>query len=99
MLFFIKVNRGGNHLRLFIILDQEEGKGCSQRLVACLSTLYLFSKIKPDLMVKHAETLQPYLDIKCSVCILEIQCRFTFNLDIIFFSIKMDSKCVTFKMF
>ncbi|XP_063406097.1 nipped-B-like protein A isoform X2 [Mytilus trossulus] len=47
-------------------VDQEEGKGCSQRLVACLSTLYLFSKIKPDLMVKHAETLQPYLDIKCS---------------------------------
>lgn len=47
-------------------VDQDEGKGCSQRLVACLSTLYLFSKIKPDLMVKHAETLQPYLDIKCS---------------------------------
>lgn len=51
----------------FLFVDQEEGKGCSQRLVACLSTLYLFSKIKPDLMVKHAETLQPYLDIKCSV--------------------------------
>lgn len=47
-------------------VDQAEGKGCSQRLVACLSTLYLFSKIKPDLMVKHAETLQPYLDIKCN---------------------------------
>ncbi|XP_061192495.1 nipped-B-like protein isoform X1 [Saccostrea echinata] len=47
-------------------VDTETGKGCSQRLVACLSTLHLFSKIKPDLMVKHATTLQPYLDIKCS---------------------------------
>lgn len=55
--------------------DQGEGKGCSQRLIACLSTLYLFSKIKADLMVKHAETLQPYLDIKCSVSIVE-NCQF-----------------------
>lgn len=47
-------------------VDSNTGKGCSQRLVACLSTLHLFSKIKPDLMVKHATTLQPYLDIKCS---------------------------------
>ncbi|KAL3869511.1 hypothetical protein ACJMK2_042182, partial [Sinanodonta woodiana] len=44
----------------------EEGKAGHQRLTACLSTLYLFSKIKPDLMVQHATTLQPYLDIKCS---------------------------------
>lgn len=50
-----------------------EGKSTSSRLVACLSTLYLFSKIKADLMVRHATTLQPYLDIKCSVsssCVL-----------------------------
>ncbi|XP_078316661.1 nipped-B-like protein isoform X3 [Crassostrea virginica] len=47
-------------------VDSDTGKGCSQRLVACLSTLHLFGKIKPDLMVKHATTLQPYLDIKCS---------------------------------
>ncbi|XP_056020035.1 nipped-B-like protein isoform X3 [Ostrea edulis] len=47
-------------------VDTETGGGSSQRLVACLSTLHLFSKIKPDLMVKHATTLQPYLDIKCS---------------------------------
>ncbi|KAL5016356.1 hypothetical protein ScPMuIL_005945 [Solemya velum] len=47
-------------------VESNEGKGCSSRLVSCLSTLYLFSKIKADLMVHHATTLQPYLDIKCS---------------------------------
>lgn len=47
-------------------VDTANGKGCSQRLVACLATLHLFSKIKADLMVKHATTLQPYLDIKCN---------------------------------
>ncbi|VDK72975.1 unnamed protein product, partial [Onchocerca ochengi] len=34
-----------------------------ERMLACLSTLSLFSKAKPDLMVKHAEILQPYLSI------------------------------------
>ncbi|XP_046372301.1 nipped-B-like protein isoform X3 [Haliotis rufescens] len=47
-------------------VELTEGRTTSSRLVACLSTLYLFSKIKPDLMVSHATTLQPYLDIKCS---------------------------------
>ncbi|XP_060588229.1 nipped-B-like protein B isoform X3 [Ruditapes philippinarum] len=42
-----------------------DGK-CSNRLSACLSTLFLFGKIKPDLMLEHAQTLQPYLNIKCS---------------------------------
>ncbi|XP_066599133.1 nipped-B-like protein A [Prorops nasuta] len=40
-------------------------KGASQRLVACLTTLYLFSKIRPQLLVNHAITLQPYLSLKC----------------------------------
>lgn len=39
---------------------------CSNRLSACLSTLHLFSRVKPDLMIEHAQTLQPYLNIKCS---------------------------------
>ncbi|KAK7495047.1 hypothetical protein BaRGS_00013687 [Batillaria attramentaria] len=47
-------------------VEMTEAKNTNSRLVACLSTLYLFSKIKPDLMVRHATTLQPYLDIKCS---------------------------------
>lgn len=46
---------------------QSEGKGSSsQRLVSSLSTLYLISKIKPQLLVKHAMTLHPYLSTKCS---------------------------------
>ena len=52
---------------LFVVA-QSEGKGSSsQRLVSSLSTLYLISKIKPQLLVKHAMTLQPYLSTKCSV--------------------------------
>ncbi|XP_051923759.1 nipped-B-like protein A isoform X2 [Hippocampus zosterae] len=37
----------------------------STRLVACITTLYLFSKIRAQLMVKHAMTMQPYLTTKC----------------------------------
>lgn len=45
-----------------------ENKGVnSQRLVACITTLYLFSKIRAQLMVKHAMTMQPYLTTKCHV--------------------------------
>ncbi|XP_029025412.1 nipped-B-like protein isoform X2 [Betta splendens] len=44
-----------------------EDKGVhSARLVACITTLYLFSKIRPQLMVKHAMTMQPYLTTKCN---------------------------------
>ncbi|XP_049783352.1 nipped-B-like protein [Schistocerca cancellata] len=42
-----------------------EGRGSSQRLVACLTTLYLFAKIRPQLLIDHATTLQPYLSVKC----------------------------------
>ncbi|XP_034948394.1 nipped-B-like protein A [Chelonus insularis] len=42
-----------------------ERKGSSQRLVACMMTLYLFAKIRPQLLVEHASTLQPYLGLKC----------------------------------
>jgi len=45
----------------------EEHKGSSQRLVACLTTLYLFAKIRPQLLVNHAITLQPYLSLRCQV--------------------------------
>lgn len=52
------------------IAAQSEGKGSSsQRLVSSLSSLYLISKIKPQLLVKHAMTLQPYLSTKCSVSV------------------------------
>ncbi|XP_076249024.1 nipped-B cohesin loading factor [Calliopsis andreniformis] len=45
--------------------EKSEKKGSSQRLVACLTTLYLFAKIRPQLLVNHAITLQPYLSLKC----------------------------------
>ena len=37
----------------------------SQRLVACLKTLHLLAKIRPQLLVDHAITLQPYLSLRC----------------------------------
>ncbi|XP_041825130.1 nipped-B-like protein B [Melanotaenia boesemani] len=44
-----------------------EDKGVnSGRLVACITTLYLFTKIRAQLMVKHAMTMQPYLTTKCN---------------------------------
>lgn len=45
----------------------KENQGSSQRLVACLTTIYLFAKIRPQLLVNHAITLQPYLSLKCQV--------------------------------
>lgn len=42
-----------------------EGIGSSQRILACLSTLHLFAKIRPQLLVNHCMTLQPYLSLKC----------------------------------
>ncbi|XP_069736170.1 nipped-B-like protein isoform X4 [Phaenicophaeus curvirostris] len=48
-------------------LSDSDSKGVnSGRLVACITTLFLFSKIRPQLMVKHAMTMQPYLTTKCS---------------------------------
>ncbi|XP_010723659.2 nipped-B-like protein [Meleagris gallopavo] len=48
-------------------LSDSDNKGVnSGRLVACITTLFLFSKIRPQLMVKHAMTMQPYLATKCS---------------------------------
>ncbi|KAJ7987132.1 hypothetical protein DPEC_G00335580 [Dallia pectoralis] len=44
-----------------------ENKGVnSNRLVSCITTLFLFSKIRAQLMVKHAMTMQPYLTTKCN---------------------------------
>uniref|UniRef100_A0A9J8BTE5 Nipped-B protein n=1 Tax=Cyprinus carpio carpio TaxID=630221 RepID=A0A9J8BTE5_CYPCA len=52
---------------LFFCFADCENKGLtSSRLVACITTLYLFSKIRPQLMVKHAMTMQPYLTTKCN---------------------------------
>ena len=52
------------------LVQEEQSHGSSQRLVACLTTLYLFAKIRPQLLVDHAITLQPYLSLKCQVNML-----------------------------
>src|SRR5690349_17644079 len=41
----------------------------SQRFVACVSTLHLFAKIRPQLLVKHAISLEGYLSLRAQVCI------------------------------
>ncbi|XP_019645750.1 PREDICTED: nipped-B-like protein [Branchiostoma belcheri] len=43
-----------------------ESRTSSHRLVSSLQTLYLFSKVRPELLVDHAMTLQPYLSTQCS---------------------------------
>ena len=55
------------------------GSTSSSRLISCFNTLYLFCKVKPNLLIPHAGTIQPYLDIKCSVsvrssCAASIRC-------------------------
>lgn len=45
--------------------ERNDNSGSSQRLVSCLTTLYLFAKIRPQLLINHAITLQPYLSLKC----------------------------------
>lgn len=37
----------------------------SRKLLGCIIMLHLFAKIRPQLLVKHAITLEPYLNIKC----------------------------------
>lgn len=41
-------------------------KANQERLLACLNTLTLFSKVRPELLVRHAETLQPYLSMSAT---------------------------------
>ena len=45
--------------------SQDGGAGQSHRIVACLTTTFLFAKIRPQLLIHHVQTLQPYLNIKC----------------------------------
>merc|ERR1719410_2989826 len=39
--------------------------GQSHRIVACLTTCFLFAKTRAQLLVNHVQTLQPYLNVKC----------------------------------
>ncbi|XP_050736968.1 nipped-B-like protein isoform X1 [Eriocheir sinensis] len=56
-----------------ILVLEEDGQNATgpqprtttQRILACHKTLYLFAKIRPQLLVDHAITLQPYLAWRC----------------------------------
>ncbi|KRX59134.1 Nipped-B-like protein, partial [Trichinella sp. T9] len=37
-----------------------------QRFLSCLSTICVFSKVEPRLMIPYIETMQPYLSMSCS---------------------------------
>ncbi|CAH8872943.1 unnamed protein product [Trichobilharzia szidati] len=45
---------------------EEISSQSNQRLVACLATLHLLTKIRPELMVQYTMVLQPYLSIRCN---------------------------------
>jgi len=50
-----------------LALDENTGSGSSSpRLVACITTLYLFCKTRPSLLLRHATTLHPYLSSTCT---------------------------------
>lgn len=40
--------------------------GDTKKLLGCITTLHLFAKIRPQLIVRHAITLEPYLNVKCN---------------------------------
>ena len=46
---------------------EKSSLGTNSRVVACLTSLYLFAKSRPQLLVEHVQTLQPYLQILCDV--------------------------------
>ena len=52
-------------VRLFV--SDCEGREDSDHLISSLTTLYLFCKIRAQLLVKHALAMQPYLATECYV--------------------------------
>lgn len=41
-----------------------EGSEKQVRLVGCITALHLFARVRPQMLVNHAETLEPYLNLK-----------------------------------
>ncbi|XP_020815684.1 nipped-B protein [Drosophila serrata] len=37
----------------------------NSQMLGCITTLHLLAKVRPQLLVKHAMTIEPYLNIKC----------------------------------
>ena len=62
------------YLYFFIYyLDQQTN---SRQLVNCITTLYIFSKIRASFLLHHAKTLHPYLSSKCTVNIVLFDCNY-----------------------
>ncbi|TMW41999.1 hypothetical protein DOY81_012921 [Sarcophaga bullata] len=38
----------------------------NERMLGCITTLHLLAKVRPQLLVRHAITIEPYLNIKVS---------------------------------
>lgn len=49
-----------------VSLIMEYEKSNITRLVGCVTALHSFSQIRPQLIVAHAISLEPYLNIKCT---------------------------------
>lgn len=47
-------------------LIMEYEKSNISRLVGCVTALHSFAQIRAQLIVEHAITLEPYLNIKCT---------------------------------
>lgn len=45
-------------------LDSTDDK-TPQKLLSCLQTLFLFAKIRPQLLIDHANIIHPYLTLRC----------------------------------
>lgn len=41
-----------------------EGSEKQVKLVGCINALHLFAKVRPQLLINHAVTLEPYLNVK-----------------------------------
>lgn len=83
---------------LFVFPDSDNKGVNSGRLVACITTLFLFSKIRPQLMVKHAMTMQPYLTTKCSVSIELSYFSFLYKSSTKYFKFKIHFVSFTFSL-
>ena len=73
----LALDEKGQFIYLFVVhistLDTGIFDGEKFHLANCMSTLTIFCKVKPRLMLKHATTLQPYLSTQCTVSsILEL---------------------------
>ncbi|CAL8128684.1 unnamed protein product [Orchesella dallaii] len=47
------------------VLSEATSSSSSKRFSACAATLFLFAKVRPQLLITHATTLEGYLSLRC----------------------------------